>query len=256
MTKIQQGICLLPAVAVYENPAENSRLTNQLLFGDRVAVEDGFKEWYYIRTEHDDWAGWIKKNRIVPLDESLRQKIDGETESVTETLTTLIEDRDGNQLLLSAGSTLYGGLFRKIISGSARPVTEANAEEIGSVAGKFLNIPYLWGGRTVMGMDSAGFVQVVFKIAGFALPRTCKQQANTGEACYLFNETRPGDLIFFTDNDEEENINHVGIFLGNSAIIHADEKVRIDTIDHYGIYNVKEDNYSYKLKAIQRVLKG
>ena len=252
-----QGICLLPAVAVRENPADKSQLTNQLLYGDRVVIDDSFKDWHYVRSLFDDSAGWIRKSQIVSLKEEEISILDESPQNITDSLTVLIEDSNGEQQIISAGSTLYNTNIEitknKVLNGSTRTLSKDTADAISQTARSFLNIPYLWGGRTIMGMDSPGFVQIVFKIAGYVLPRSCRQQSVTGEACYLFNETKPGDLIFFTDS-EDETIKHVGIYLEPEKIIHVDDKVRIDTIDHYGIYNQNIENYSYKLKAIQRVI--
>jgi cell wall-associated NlpC family hydrolase len=62
---------------------------------------------------------------------------------------------------------------------------------------------------------------------------------------------RSGDLAFF--DNEEGRITHVGIMLGTSSIIHASGQVRIDEIDHYGIMNKEEKQYSHKLRIIKRL---
>ena len=248
---------MLPAVAVRENPADRSQLTNQLLYGDRIVIDDSFKDWHYIRSLFDDSAGWIRKNQIVLLEEEKINILEKSPQYIVDSLTALIENSNGEQQIISAGSTIYNTnnviTTIKVLKGSTRPLSQDTSDAISQTARSFLNIPYFWGGRTIMGMDSPGFVQIVFKIAGYQLPRFCRQQSITGEACYLFNETKPGDLIFFTNN-EDETINHAGIYLEPEKIIHVDDKVRIDTIDHYGIYDQNIEDYSYKLKAIQRVI--
>jgi gamma-D-glutamyl-L-lysine dipeptidyl-peptidase len=115
-----------------------------------------------------------------------------------------------------------------------------------------LNSPYLWGGKTPFGIDCSGFTQMAYKLAGIKLRRDAWQQAEQGHTINLLEETEPGDLAFF-DNDEG-NIVHVGIILRDHKIIHAAGKVRIDSIDHYGINNKELKKYTHKLRLIKRMV--
>ena len=116
----------------------------------------------------------------------------------------------------------------------------------------FINAPYLWGGRSPLGIDCSGFTQVVYKLAGQKLQRDAYQQADQGITLGFIEEAEAGDLAFF-DNDEGKII-HVGILLGQGKIIHASGKVRIDRIDHQGIFNEETGKYSHKLRIIKRIL--
>ena len=116
----------------------------------------------------------------------------------------------------------------------------------------YLNAPYLWGGKTPFGIDCSGFTQMVYKLNGYKLLRDASQQAIQGEALSFIEESEPGDLAFF-DNDEG-NIIHVGIMMENNYIIHAWWNVRIDRIDHLGIYNVDNGRHTHKLRVIKKVI--
>ena len=116
----------------------------------------------------------------------------------------------------------------------------------------FLNTPYLWGGKSPFGIDCSGFTQMVYKLCGYSLLRDAKEQATQGEVLSFIEESEPGDLAFF-DNDEGV-ITHVGIIMNDYNIIHAHGKVRIDKLDHSGIYNVDTQKHTHKLRVIKRLV--
>ena len=98
----------------------------------------------------------------------------------------------------------------------------------------FLNSPYLWGGKSFLGIDCSGFTQLVFSLCGIKIPRDAYQQIELGKKLN-FSEKKPGDLIFFIN--ERDRIHHVGIALKDDKIIHASGKVGIDTLNKDGILN-------------------
>ena len=116
----------------------------------------------------------------------------------------------------------------------------------------YMNAPYLWGGKTPLGIDCSGFTQMVYRINGYKLLRDASQQAAQGEALSFIEESEPGDLAFF--DDEEGKIVHVGIILKENYIIHAHGKVRIDRLDHSGIYNVEKRKHTHKLRVIKKIV--
>ena len=77
---------------------------------------------------------------------------------------------------------------------------------------QWLNAPYMWGGRTIFGVDCSGFVQVNYKMMGIDLPRDAWQQAQQGTTVKKLKEVVCGDLAFF---DDKEEIVHVGILLSD-----------------------------------------
>jgi cell wall-associated NlpC family hydrolase len=93
---------------------------------------------------------------------------------------------------------------------------------------------------------------MVFKLSGIKLPRDASKQAETGETINFITDAIKGDLAFF--DDEEGNITHVGILMGNNRIIHSSGHVRIDAIDHEGIYNSQDQKYTHKLRLIKTFL--
>ena len=120
------------------------------------------------------------------------------------------------------------------------------------IAKAYLNVPYLWGGKSSFGIDCSGLTQQVYKIGGYKIPRDAYQQAEMGEVLSFVEEAEPGDLAFF--DNAEGRIIHVGIMCGNGKILHAHGKVRIDPIDTNGIFNTDSQKYSHKLRCIRKII--
>ena len=120
------------------------------------------------------------------------------------------------------------------------------------IASLYLNAPYLWGGKTPFGIDCSGFTQLVYKLCGYSLLRDARDQATQGEVLSFIEESEPGDLAFF--DNEEGSIVHVGIIMNDYNIIHAHGKVRIDTLDHSGIYNNDLNKHTHSLRYIKKII--
>jgi cell wall-associated NlpC family hydrolase len=114
--------------------------------------------------------------------------------------------------------------------------TAGTASETAAVAeaGKYLGVPYLWGGiDPSKGLDCSGLVQVVFGNLGIDLPRTSSQQATSGTAVASLADARPGDLVFFDHSSSRAGIDHVGIYVGDGKMIaapQAGETVKVQDV--------------------------
>ena len=116
----------------------------------------------------------------------------------------------------------------------------------------YLNSPEVKGGRSPFGIDADGFSQMVYRTIGILLKRRSDQQASQGTPLSFIEESEPGDLAFFDGPDGV--INHVGLIMGDNYIIHCDGRVRIDRLDHTGIFNTELRKYTHPLRVIVRVV--
>ena len=252
------GICRVSVAPIRSEPSDKAEIASQLLFGDCVAVLEKQDRWWLIKTTYDDYEGWIdfRQLKIISNDEyTIAQQ---SKHLVPTTPLNILTDPEGNLLYLSPGSNLpafdHGFCFlgdqKYSISFEPKVAEFTDMNSLISTARFFLNAPYLWGGRTLFGIDCSGFVQNVFKLNGVDLKRDAWQQAEQGVTVDFLQEVQPGDVAFF--DNAQGRITHVGIMLNPAKIIHASAKVKIDPIDNQGIYSNELGKYTHNLRIIKR----
>lgn len=244
------GICHLGIVPVRHEPSNKAEMVTQLLFGELLHVIDKYEKWSFIKIIDDGYQGWIDNKQFTTITDKEYRKAQKKTPKYAHKPLTKLNFKhiENETILVTKGATLtHNGLLNISIS-----TQKSDKESIVETALEYLNTPYLWGGKTLFGIDCSGFTQMVYKLNGIQLFRDAYQQATQGELISFLEESKPGDLAFF--DNEEERIIHVGILLGDNRIIHAHGKVRIDRIDHVGIFNTEIRNYSHKLRMMKRVL--
>ncbi len=119
----------------------------------------------------------------------------------------------------------------KSVSVSEEVKTEDTPGKLITFAKKLINIPYKFGGNSIIGIDCSAYVKKVYGFLGIELPRTAREQFNTGETIER-DQLSIGDLVFFRTYASFPS--HVGIYLGNNLFIHASsrgKKVTIDSLD-------------------------
>lgn len=256
------GICLLTYIPVRSEPSEKAEMISQLLFGELFTIFETKKQRSFSRIKmvFDGYEGWIDTKTITPLDKASFAGLNNRTSRIIKRPLMLTSDDTENQpLWLSAGSIVNtdneniktGNRLYKLPADACVGTVADPRHTIISSGLYFLNVPYLWGGRSSFGVDCSGMVQNLFRQAGITLPRDASQQALYGSTLSFLSEAGPGDLAFF-DNDEGE-ITHVGIIYNNQTIIHASGRVRIDRLDHQGIFSEELKTYTHKLRVVKRI---
>ncbi len=253
---MEYAVVAVPAAPVRRKPRHQSEMVSQLLFGETVRVlKEKDAPWLKVRSLHDGYEGWMTSNLLRETSEKDAKRV---VEFVTTGLvnTVVAGDRainiplgsslpffgDGTGRLADTNFSFNGGFAN-------RKLAQPGPDLIKQLTHQWLNAPYMWGGRTLFGVDCSGFVQVNYKMMGIDLPRDAWQQAQQGTTIKKLKEAACGDLAFF---DDREEIVHVGILLSPDRIIHASGRVRIDMIDKKGIVNGDTGKRTHTLRSIKR----
>jgi hypothetical protein len=251
------GICNLAIIPIRAEASDRSEQVSQLLFGEHFKIIELTAKWAQVELAYDGYIGWIDTKQF--------QSISSEDYAyLNETASILNADlieyiiTPNNQLMpIPLGASLSflenESINTTNYSFDGTKVCGCKSKtEILKTAYMYLNAPYLWGGKTPFGIDCSGFTQMVYKLNGYHLLRDASQQASQGIPLSFIEESEPGDLAFF--DNEEGNIIHVGIMMENNYIIHASGKVRIDRLDHLGIYNADTNRHTHKLRVIKKII--
>ena len=253
------GICNLSIVPLRTEASDDSEMVSQVLFGEHFKVLERRKTWSKIRIYFDSCEGFIDNKQFEEITEETYLDLSNSKATLSGELIDFLKEENGSLSTIPIGATLPFFSNKKAYIG-----TKTYSYE-GSIINKkldkayliktaflFLNTPHFWGGKTPFGIDSSGFTQLVYKLCGHQLLRQAKEQATQGEVLSFIEESEPGDLAFFDDN--EGIITHVGIIMKDNYIIHAFGKVRIDRLDHSGIYNVDSKRHTHKLRVIKKII--
>ncbi|HNF28780.1 MAG TPA: C40 family peptidase [Chitinophagaceae bacterium] len=240
---------IVPVAPLRSEALHSSEMVSQLLFGECVTILDSTKDFFKVSSMYDDYIGWCSKKQLTTVNENF--SIQNHKQCTNIPITTALYKE--SNLYLSSGSFI-GALKNNILTINDKIFnihfnsTETNIQK---VIHSYLNTPYLWGGKSIFGIDCSGFTQQVYKILGTKIYRDAYEQAQQGKVIGFLQEAAIGDLAFF--DNENGKITHVGILLNDHEIIHASGIVRIDLIDNEGIINSETKERTHHLRLIKRI---
>ena len=257
-----------PVTPVREEPSHAAEQATQLLFGEVCEVLDCQSGWTQIRSTMDGQVGWVSSKMVSPTDNQYPIS-DIQTIVATPMAVATVQET-GEQLMLTIGTRLpnyANGMFeilgkQYLIDDSCvyevrGERLEVKGEDVVRVAQSLLNVPYLWGGKNIMGFDCSGFTQTVYSVFGINLLRNAREQVTQGQEVSSLAESRPGDLVFFDHadvNPEATRISHVGMLISPTEVIHCAGCVHVDKIDELGIL-LPNGKRTHHLVQIRRYVK-
>lgn len=249
------GVVQIPMALTWGGPAEGRDAKTQVLLGERVFLLDQTPDGGYLLVQAGDgYCGWVRSEAVLRLDQTEF------LEWSNARTATLTKDYMVDDFRLPAGASLplVGELPASGKSACMRvprgvratkqettitvpteflSVRPAGKESPGMAAARaaaeYLTVPYVFGGRSRLGLDCSGLTGVSWSTAGLTLPRDANQQIRVGRMVatpYYLPSFQPGDLVFFCD--DAGNVIHTGLSLGGSRFIHASPpEVQISSFD-------------------------
>ena len=259
-----KAISLHSIVPVRAEARESAEQTTQLLFGELVTVLERAERWQRVRLESDGQVGWVDAKMICPMKKeeyTAHRAALADAAVVSFPMTYAVSENNGQTIPLTAGTRLthyadgrfevLGVGFRIDVSMVSVQPKELTQENLLQTVRFFLNTPYLWGGKSAMGMDCSGFTQVVMSLFGKQLLRNASEQVKQGRKVSDRKKVQAGDLLFFDHHDGK--ISHVGIAIDAERVIHCSGRVKVEKWDEQGIYSAEQGTYTHCLAAIRRV---
>jgi gamma-D-glutamyl-L-lysine dipeptidyl-peptidase len=259
----EYGICRLSVIPVRQTDSDKSEMVTQLLFGEHYTVlgTSQNRQWVKIQNYFDGYEGWLSSNQHHQISPEYFEQVNNSDYKIALDISTIILFKN-HHIQILMGSILpisTHELFRMeeklAFNGDSKSLGQKwDYEQLKVVASKYLNAPYLWGGKSPFGIDCSGFTQMVFRICGYRLKRDTSEQVKQGIVIEKLGDALPGDLIFCSNSIS--GASHVGILLENGQVIHASGKVRIDTLTEASITNAENGKLTHVLTGIRRILKS
>jgi len=251
------AICNLSIIPMRFEASDRSEIVTQILFGEHFEIIEQDRQWSKVKLQFDDYEGWIDSKQYQLISKEDYDLLSKDAIILSSDLVEYVSTPNNSLIPITLGASLsflnHASVNSSNYEFEGLKITGVKPKaNLVNTAYMYLNAPYLWGGKTPFGIDCSGFTQMVYKLNGYKLFRDAAQQANQGDVLSFIEESEPGDLAFF--DNEEGKIIHVGIMLENNYIIHASGKVRIDRLDHLGIYNAETNRHTHRLRVIKKII--
>ncbi len=255
------GICHLNVVPLVDKPNGVGIMFNQLLFGETFTVI--FKKnkfWIKIQTSNCSVPGWVQTNQIQLLTEKEYLKLSNTSPKSLEISHPVFKEDIVKNIVLGSNLPCFDGISsvmpdgKYIYNGQATSLDglDATADLVVKIARRYLHTPELLGGRSPYGIDSGALIQLTFGFFQIDLPRFPSEQCVYGDDVDFMDYVKEGDVAFCESKDGY--ISHAGIIIGHKKVLHVYGSVRIDHIDHFGIFNEDIRKYTHRLRIVKRFI--
>ena len=263
---MNKGVLLHSIVPLRATGSEEAEQLTQLLFGETVDVLEEAERWIRVRNDADGMEGWVDFKMLTKMSDeefTSHSAAMGETTAfVAMPMAFAVSLNNGQTIPLAAGTRLpeyKDGKFRELgvpfqiepsmVIEKPLPLSQDSLMQLSRF---FLNAPYLWGGKNVLGMDCSGLTQVLMSLMGVQILRNASEQATQGTPVASLKEAKPCDLVFF---DKHGRVTHVGILLTQDTVLHCSGRVKVEKINEEGIVS-SENNTLYRVGDLTHHLCG
>jgi cell wall-associated NlpC family hydrolase len=242
-----------PSLPLRREPRFDATLDTEALQGEIVTLYDESEGWAWVQLGRDGYVGYVPS-------EGLTRDIAAPTHRVSVLRTYVYPEPDGKTpplALLSLNARITGsnaeGRFLPLAGGGylfadhAAPIGKVEPDFV-AVAEAFLGTPYLWGGRTSIGLDCSGLVQLALEAAGQSAPRDADMQAEElGRAIPWRPSTklRRGDLVFWEG--------HVGIMVSGQDFLHANAFHMAVEVEPFAAARRRIKQAGYEVKCVRQL---
>lgn len=212
---------VVPVATIHREASSTAIQTTQALFGERLLAFEIRDDWVWCQLERDGYVGYIAKAAV-------SNDLTNPTHRISVPTTFLYPLPDiksqapvnlpmNSNLEIATSDEKFSRLSngKYVFTKHVKPLNEFESDFV-SVAEKFLDVPYYWGGKTAQGLDCSGLVQTSLEVCGISSPRdTDMQETQLGKKLMVndLDGLRRGDLVFWKG--------HVGIMTDEKTLLHA-----------------------------------
>jgi cell wall-associated NlpC family hydrolase len=208
--------CVSPVTAVRRAPSVDAMQISQVLWGEAVTVFERKLGWAWVQLQRDGYVGYVEESALASIPVKATQRLPVRSSHLYPAPDLKTQPAIAIPLGAEVSAVEVVGQYVKLASGHYIYASHLNATtppDFVSVAEQFLHTPYLWGGKTVWGLDCSGLVQVALQAAGASCLRDSDMQEHSLGTGVDQNDLRRGDLVFWKG--------HVGIMQDATTLLHA-----------------------------------